>query len=105
MADEFVALVLGVTAIAGITVVLLPVTRALARRISGDAGMERRVAALEAVLADVQESDGLVRHLEDRVAKMERRRAQQSPSRGPQRPAPPGTPKVGKLWTPPPYEA
>ncbi len=107
MNEEFVMMVVALGAIAGATVVLAPLARALARRIGGDARVERRLESLEAVLADLQDNHGLVSQLDDRVARMERglghqgsrsrREGRSSRSNGP--------PKVGKLWTPPPYKA
>ncbi len=108
MHEPFVAMVVAVTFLIGCTVVLLPIARALARRIGAHgARAEQRLTVLEAVVADLQDDHALVTQLEDRLTRTERlvggpsgrsRRSDRS-----SRPA--GEPKVGKLWTPPPYKA
>jgi hypothetical protein len=108
MNEPFVVMVVAVTIVVGCTVVLIPIARALARRISGHgAGVEERLAAIEAVVADLRDDHAVVTDLEDRLARAERRVADHSGrSRRSERPSrPSGEPKVGKLWTPPPYKA
>jgi len=110
MSEQFVLMVVTLAAIAGGTIVLAPLVRALARRVGGEPQVERRLAALEAVLADVQDNHGQVSQLEDRLSKMERgassghqgHRGRRGSSHGSRSNGPP---KVGKLWTPPPYKA
>ena len=49
-------MVVAVTIVIGCTIVLVPIARALARRISGHgARAEQRLTALEAVVADLQD--------------------------------------------------
>lgn len=108
MNEPFVVVVVAVTVVIGCTVVLTPIARAFARRVSGDgAKIEERLAAIEAVVADLRDDQALVTDLEDRLARAERRLAGHSGrSRRSERPSrPSGEPKVGKLWTPPPYKA
>lgn len=107
MHEPFVVLVVAVTVIIGCTVVLTPIARAIARRISGHgARAEKRLTALEAVVADLQDDHSLVQQLENRLARAERRVGGRSGrSRRNDRPSTNGEPKVGKLWTPPPYKA
>ena len=108
MHEPFVAMVMAVTVVIGCTIVLLPVVRALSRRIGGHgARAEQRLAALEAVVADLQDDHALVTQLEDRLTRAERQVGGHSGrsrrSDGSSRPA--GELKVGKLWTPPSYKA
>ena len=108
MNELFVVMVVAVTIVIGCTVVLTPIARALARRINGPGPrVEERLAAIEAVVADLQDDHALVTDLEDRLARAERRVEDRSGrSRRSERPSrPSGEPKVGKLWTPPPYKA
>lgn len=108
MHEPFVVMVVAVTMVIGCTIVLLPIAWALARRVGGHgAGVEQRLATLEAVVADLQDDHAVVTQLEDRLTRAERwvgghsgrsRRSDRS-----SRPA--GELKVGKLWTPPPYKA
>ena len=108
MNEPFVGMVVAVTIVVGCTVVLTPIARAVARRISGHgAKVEERLAAIEAVVADLRDDHAVVMDLEDRLARAERRVAGHSGrSRRSERPSrPSGEPKVGKLWTPPPYKA
>ena len=108
MDEPFVAMVVAVTVVIGCTVVLIPIARALARRIGGNgARAERRLATLEAVVADLQDDHALVAQLEDRLTRAERRVGGHSvrSRRSDRSSRPAGEPKVGKLWTPPPYKA
>jgi TolA-binding protein len=108
MNELFVVMVVAVTIVIGCTIVLTPIARALARRISGHgAKVEERLAAIEAVVADLQDDHALVMDLEDRLARAERRvEGRSDRSRRSERLSrPSGEPKVGKLWTPPPYKA
>ena len=108
MHEPFVAMVVAVTIVIGCTIVLVPIARALARRISGHgARAEKRLTALEAVVADLQDDHALVAQLEDRLTRTERRvEGHSGRSRRSDRSSrPAGEVKVGKLWTPPPYKA
>lgn len=108
MHEPFVAMVVAVTVVIGCTIVLLPVVRALSRRIGGHgARAEQRLAALEAVVADLQDDHALVTQLEDRLARAERQIGGHSgrSRRSDRSSRPAGELKVGKLWTPPPYKA
>ena len=74
MNEPFVVMVVAVTIVVGCTVVLTPIARALARRISGHgAKVEERLAAIEAVVADLRDDHAVVTDLEDRLAQAERR--------------------------------
>ncbi len=68
---------------------------------------EKRLTALEAVVADLQDDHALVAQLEDRLTRTERRvEGHSGRSRRSDRSSrPAGEVKVGKLWTPPPYKA
>lgn len=108
MHEPFVAMVVAVTVVIGCTIVLLPVVRALSRRIGGHgARAEQRLAALEAVVADLQDDHALVTQLEDRLARAERQIGGHSgrSRRSDRSSRPAGELKVGKLWTPPSYKA
>jgi hypothetical protein len=108
MNEPFVIMVVAVTVVIGCTVVLTPIARALARCISRyGPKVEDRLAAIEAVVADLQDDHALVADLEDRLARAERRvEGRPGRSRRSERPSrPSGEPKVGKLWVPPPYKA
>ena len=108
MHEPFVAMVVAVTVVIGCTIVLLPVVRALSRRIGGHgARAEQRLAALEAVVADLQDDHALVTQLEDRLTWAERQVGGHSgrSRRSDRSSRPAGELKVGKLWTPPPYKA
>ena len=93
--------------IAGATIVLTPLARALARRIDGRArGTENRLANLEAVVADLQDDHHRVGMLEERLDRSTRHARSTSHRRRGERPARPSEPpRVGKLWTPPKYDA
>ncbi len=92
-----------VSGIAGATVVLAPLARALARRLDGSGpGADRRLKELEQEVARLREEQNRVEDLESRLAFTEdlvagRRRLAGGRNRRQF--------KVGKLWTPPPYEA
>ena len=105
--DEILATVIVITVIAGATIVLTPVVRALARRIDGRSrGTEQRLENLEAVVADLQDDHQRVAKLEERLARSSRQARSTSQRRRSERPArSTEQPKVGKLWTPPPYDA
>ena len=114
MNEPFVVMIVAVTIVIGCTVVLTPIARACARRISGHGPkVDERLTAIEAVVADLRDDHDVVTNLEDRLARAERRVASHSGhsghsgrSRRSERPSrPSGEPKVGKLWTPPPYKA
>ena len=108
MHEPFVAMVVAVTIVIGCTIVLLPIARALARRIGGHgARAERRLATLEAVVADLQDDHALVTQLEARLARTERQVGGHSgrSRRSDRSSRPAGELKVGKLWTPPSYKA
>ena len=93
--------------IVGATIVLMPLARALARRIDGRSrGTEQRLENLEAVVADLQDDHHRVGMLEERLDRSTRQARSTSRHRRSARPARPSEPpKVGKLWTPPPYDA
>jgi len=105
MLEGFATLMVLLAAIAGGTVVLAPLARALARRLEGrNPGAEYRLRELEEEVARLREEQSRVEDLESRLAFTEDlvagRRRLSSGKREQRRPF-----KVGKLWTPPPYEA
>lgn len=105
--DEILATVIVVAVIAGATVVLTPLARAVARRIDGRGlGTEQRLGNLEAVVADLQDDHQRVGKLEERLARSNGYSRSSSRRRRSERPPPTAEPpRVGKLWTPPPYDA
>jgi hypothetical protein len=105
--NEILATAIILAVVAGATIVLTPVARALARRIDGRSrDTEQRLANLEAVFADLQDDHDRVEILEERLARSSRQARSSSHRRRSEPPArSTETPKVGKLWAPPPYDA
>ena len=105
--DEILATVIVVAVIASATIVLTPLARAVARRIDGRGrGTEQRLENLEAVVADLQDDHQRVAKLEERLSRSSGHARSSSRRRRSERPPPTSEPpRVGKLWTPPPYDA
>jgi hypothetical protein len=107
MMNEVLAAAIVLAIVAGATIVLTPLARALARRIDGRSrGTEQRLSNVEAVLADLQDDHHRVEMLEERLTRSSRQARSTSHRRRSERPArSTEPPKVGKLWMPPPYDA